>query len=351
MKPHPRHRPLLVATLALLGATGIGATPGDRAGHEAVADALGRVDAHLAAGRPADALALLEGLARDHGEDPLFGWQIADRRGAALLAAGRPAEALPLLEGAVARSPLVPEHHRNLADALRRMGRRGRALSEYQQTVELAPTEAVHRLELGYALLEFRMWRRAEVEFAAALSLCRCDEAERGLAEALFGQGRPDAAVAPLRRLHASRPTADRRRDLLAALQAAGADSGVMALLAVVPLDSLTGDEALALVQAEGALGGEPRHSLRFVAERTSRPPAAGGMAVFWGRISLNLLAAGRPAEALSAADAAVVLAPADAVYRQNRAAVLHRLGREAEARREAAEAQRLQAAKEADRP
>lgn len=307
--------------------------------------ALARADALLATGRPTDALAVLDGIAARFGSDPLYGWQIDDRRGAALLAANRPAEALPLLEAAVARSPLVPEHHRNLGDALRRLGRRGRALSEYQQTVELAPTDPVHRLEHAYVLLDFRLWRRAEHEFAVALELCACAEAERGLAEALLRQDRPAEAVAPLGRLHAAQPTVRTRSDLLAALQGAGADSAILGLLAEVPLDSLSAGEAVALVQSEGTLGGEPRHSLAFVAARKAgdRPLSAGGNDVFWGRVTLNLLAAGRLAEALEAADVAVALAPGVAAYRQNRAAVLQRLGREAEARQELETVRRLE--------
>ncbi|MCP4574211.1 MAG: tetratricopeptide repeat protein [bacterium] len=309
-----------------------------------VPPALERVDALLAQGRAADALVVVDGVARRHGTDPLYGWQISNRRGVVLLAAGRPGDALPLLEAAVSRSPLVPEHHRNLADALRRLGRRGRALSEYQQTVELAPADPVHRLEHAYVLLDFRMWRRAEHEFRAALDLCSCPEAERGLAESMLQQGRPAAAAVHLRRLHGARPTARNRGDLLAALQGAGADSAILELLTAVPAESLSTGEAVALVQAEGVSGGDPVRSLEFMAIRREGGVllSAGSSPVFWGRIALNLLAADRLDEALEAADAAVALAPDVPAYRQNRAAVLQRLGRQAEALRELDEVRRL---------
>jgi len=340
-------RMILIATAVVGALAGDAVADGRGGAAREVPAALARADALLGAGRPGDALTVLEEIARRYGDDPLYGWQIADRRGVALLVAGRTVEALPLLETAVARSPLVPEHHRNLADALRRLGRRGRALSEYQQAVELAPTDPVHRLEHAYVLLDFRMWRQAEQEFRMASHLCGCPEAERGLAEALLRQGRPAEAVEPLRRLHGAQPTAEHRRDLLAALQEAGADSGILELLAVVPRDSLAADEAVALVQSEGNLGGEPRHSLAFVAAREegNRPVAAAGNAVFWGRITLNLLAAGHLADALLAADAAVELAPGVPTYRQNRAAVLQRLGREADARRDLEEIHRMEPA------
>ena len=58
-----------------------------------------------------------------------------------MLRSGRPGEALDHLEDAVRKGPDRPEYHRNLGAALLELGRRGRALSEYRQAVEMAPRD------------------------------------------------------------------------------------------------------------------------------------------------------------------------------------------------------------------
>ena len=295
------------------------------------------VDSLLSAGRTDAALARLNALEAEHGNDPLFGWQIRDRRGLALLLAGRPKEALPLLEEAAARRPLEAAVHRNLADALRQLGRRGRALAEYTQAVELAPGDPGLRLEHAQYLAEFGMWREAEQEFRVAGHLGAGEAADQGLAVCLMKQRRPDEAAVPLRRLYLADATISRRLELAAALQSAGRDSELAALLAPVPAASLTVPELLGLVQAEGAPGVDPASSRAFAADLAAgEPPASvGDNAVFWGRIALNLIGSQDWEQALTAADRAVQLDPDNTAYRTNRVVILQGLGRDEEATRE----------------
>lgn len=302
-----------------------------------VVDDLVRIDGMLAAGQGSRALAEVDALLHAHGDDPLFGWQLRDRRGMALLLDDKPEAALPYLEETVRRSPLEPGAHRNLADALRRLGRRGRALSEYTQAVELAPLDPGLRLELAQYLVEFGQWRRAGNEFATAGTLGAGPLADQGLALALLKQGRADAAVAPLRRLYAAEPGAASRRSLAAALQAAGQDSQLVALLDAVPLAEMDRTEMLALVQSEGTLGGDPGHSLVFVAELDAgrAPPPVAAHALFWARVGLNLIAAEHWDAALVATGRAVDLEPENRVYRNNRLVVLQKLGQDDAAARE----------------
>ena len=309
-----------------------------------LADELEGIDRLLAAGRGAEALVRVDALTAQHGADPLFGWQLRERRGIALLQEGQLEAALPLLEETVQRRPFEPGGHRNLADALRRLGRRGRALAEYTQAVELAPLDADLRLELAHYLAEFGQWRRAGIEFRTALTLGAGSEADRGLAVALQRQGQPAAAVAPLRRLHLAAPSVATRRQLAAALQAARRDSELVALLAPVDGASLDTSEFLALVQAEGRRADDPVRSRDFVRDLAAgqAPAPVADHALFWARVGLNLIGADDWEGALAATTRAVELDPDNVAYRNNRLVVLQHLGHHAEASREWDEILRL---------
>ena len=163
------------------------------------------------------------------------------------------------------------------------------------------------------------------------------EAADQGLAVCLMKQRRPDEAVAPLRRLYLADATISRRRDLASALQSAGRDSELVALLAPVPAGSLTVPELLGLIQAEGAPGADPASSRAFVADLVSGdpPPSVADYALFWGRIALNLIGSQDWEQALTAADRAVQLDPDNTAYRTNRVVILQGLGRDEEATRE----------------
>ncbi len=334
---HLRARLPLVLVLACGLAAAGGSAPRDKS-IAALPGRLAAVDSLVRAGDPAEALRQVEILDAGWGQDPLYGWQIADRRGWALLALGKPAEALPLLEQTVGRRPFDAGAHRNLALALAQLGRRGRALAEYTQAVELDPTNGVHRLEHAQFLAEFGQWAAAAAEFRAAADRCGgCPAAERGLGAALLQLGRPEEAVLPLSRAQAAEPDSLGRRLLVAALHGSARDSALLALLAAEDRHSWDRRDHLALVEAEGRRGGEPVESLAYAAGLASGspPPAVADDALFWGRVALNLLKAGHWAAGLTSADRAVALEPDSVVYRNNRVVLLLRLGRDEEAARE----------------
>ncbi len=339
---------LLVQKSACLLALLIGLAPaafGDPAIPRELGAELAAVDRLLAGGQGEAALAEIERLAGQWGDDPLYGWQIADRRGLALLLAGQPEAALPLLEATVRRDPLSAGPHRNLGLALRRLGRRGRALAEYAQAVELDPGNPAHRVEHGQALAEFGQWDRAAVEFQAAARLCGgCPEAELAWGDALLRAGRPADAVGPLERAHAAQPDPGTRQRLVMALQQAGRDSALLVLLdRTDPRDAAAYDHR-ARVEAEGRLGGAAPRSLAYAEALGGGtvPASVAADAAFWARVALNLLAAGDNEQGLAAATRAVELAPDNAVYRNNRVVLLLRLGRDDEAEREWEQARRL---------
>lgn len=348
METGPRRQAGRSTALALALALALAAGPGAAPRQQHLQELPGRlaaVDSLVAAGDPGAALAEVERLAAAWGDDPLFGWQIADRRGLALLALGRLEEALPLLELTVGRRPYAAGAHRNLALALAGLGRRGRALAEYTQAVELDPGHPVHRLEHAQYLAEFGQWSAAAAEFAAAGRLCGgCPEAERGLGAALLQLGRSAEAVEPLSRAQTAQPDTSGRRLLVAALHGAGRDSALLALLDAENPATWDRRDHLALVEAEGRTGGDPLRSRAYAdaLPAGAAPPAVATDALFWARVALNLLKGGAWGAGLAAADRAVALEPDNAVYRNNRVVLLLKLGRTREAEAEWEHAVRL---------
>ena len=329
---------LLIVVCGGLGPADACAAGRTRAAAAEVPARLAAVDSLLAVGEAGLALADLAQLAVQWGDDPLYGWQIADRRGLALLVSGRVAEALPWLEQTVGRDPLRASAHRNLALALARLGRRGRALAEYAQAAELAPRDPAHRLEHAQYLAEFGQWEPAAAEFRVASTLCGgCPEAARGLGASLLELGRPHEAVAPLMQAQAAAPDSTGRRLLVAALHAARRDSALLALLDAEDPATWYRQDLVAQVEAEGRLArGVPR-SLAHVAalEAGAAPAPVAADPLFWGRVALNLLKAHEEEAGLVAVDRAIALDPASVVYRNNRVVLLTRLGRHDEAARE----------------
>lgn len=303
----------------------------------AAAVALARVDSLLAAG--ADSAAVVAALAaetrwRDH---PLYGWQAQGRAGAALVAAGRPAEAVPRLEAGLRRNSADAALHYQLGLALVALDRRGRALAEFEQAAAIDVRAAAPRLEAGRLRAAMGDWRGArDMLLSARVACAGCPEADRLLASVLLRAGQAAEAVGPLRRLWIAQPTAEIRRHLLAALVGAGDDSSVLDLVGSADPDQWTADEWRMAVQAEGRRSRS--HWSAAAVAGAAASPAPGlpvGDDVFWARVALNLLAAGRPVDALAAADQAVALAPRRALHHHNRAAVLVALGRTEDARLE----------------
>lgn len=324
--------PLLlgVAVVILCAGSAMGSAP-----PPAAREALARVDSLLAVGLPDQAAELALAGVRRWGKDPLYGWQLQGRAGAALVAAGRSREALTMLEPALQLNPRDAALHHQLGLALAALGRRGRALAEFDEAAALDPSAVAPRLEAGRIRGALGDWARARADLEAARRLCSgCPEADRLLGSMLLTAGRPGEAVAPLQRLWAARPSAEVRRHLLAALAGAGADSALLALVSATPCAQWTGDDWRMAVQSEGRLGGATwaGAALKAVADGdTTQVPVAED--VFWAQASLNLLAAGRADAALEAVDRALALVPDRSAYHHNRAAVLVALGRLDEAR------------------
>lgn len=302
------------------------------------ARALAEVDSLLAAGRSAAAVEAALEAARRWAGDPLYGWQVEGRAGAALLAAGRPVEALPRLEAAIGLQPLDGALRHHLGLALAALGRRGRALAEFEESARLDPAAVAPRLEAGRVRGQLGDIAGAAREWAAALRLCGgCPEPDRLLAGLLLGADRPAEAVAPLRRLHAAAGgDPEIRRNLVAALALAGQDSALLDLVGEIAQDGWTADEWRQAVQAEGRLGSA--RVARAALERLGAPAAGDALPreddVFWARAAANLLADAQPEASLAAIDRALFLRPGHRVYHHNRAAALAALGRHEEARR-----------------
>ena len=305
---------------------------------------LATVDSMLEAGSATDAVARARTLWESAGTDPLYGWQIAGRLGLALLRSGQPEASLQFFEYTLGVRPRQADMHRNLASALRILGRKGRALAEYQTAADMAPTDPDLHLEYGQMLLEYRMWGRAEQELQLAARLCGgCLDTERALANLYLGWGDYSRAASHLGRLWQSAHAVSTGRTYVAALARAGERRHALALLDSLPAGAVSEAEWKLAVQAEkddADLG--TVWSQRAVA-RLETPAQTGVQgfgtppedALFWAAAGGNLQRDGLLEPALAALDHALFLAPTHSLYRRNRVAVLLALGRRETAERE----------------
>lgn len=299
---------------------------------------LARMDSLLAASAPAAAVDLGLDLVRAWGQDPLYGWQVNGRLGLALLRDARAEQALPFLETAVQGNPQDAALHRTIGAALRGLGRRGRALTEYQSAVELDPTDFVVRLEYANFLLEFGDQAGAERHIRLAADLCPgCTEVARALANLHLHRQDFASAVPPLQAVWAAEPGPPVRRLLAIALERSGRPDEAERLLQPWAPGDLDPDEQRLLVRIEaGRPGSGAPHSLDFARMLAAVPDSLAATLrddpAFWETISANLLACGLYGPGLQAADRSLALDPASAVAHNNRAALLLKLGRREEA-------------------
>lgn len=305
---------------------------------------LARADSLLAGGGFDQAAPRLEQLLEKFGDDPVYGWQLQERLGVVRLRMGDAAGALEVLEASARSERSRPSIHRNLAAALMALGRRGRALSEYRQALELAPRDCDIRLEFGQVLLEFRNTAEAAVHLERANELCgRRPDVLLAIARLRLAQRRYDEAAELLGELYSQRPDPGLLQNWQAALLGAGRDRDLCALLRSLPESGLDGQQLQILLEAEGRLG-NPQFAREQVdrLDDKSRPALPSRLhlppheeARFWGTAALNLLAAGDAKAALRASGRAIELEPENVIYRNNRVVALTRLGRDAEARSE----------------
>ncbi len=308
------------------------------------------VDSLIASGHPEAAADQARDLLRRFVDDPLYRWQIRGRLGLALIRSGKAAAAVGPLEDAIRERPRDASLHRSLAYALKVLGRRGRALAEYEAVVQLVPTDPQAHLEYGQTLLDFRDYRGADRELKLAAGMCgNCVEAERALANLDLARGEQAQAIPHLRRVWAAERSAHVRLLLATALAGAGQGRQALALLDSVPRGQLQAGEWRILVQVEKdnqELGS--RWSALAVAlspgvdQSPALPPAILGEASFWAVVAANLQRDHHPGSALTALDKALALEPDNVLYHHNRVSVLLDLGREKEARKEWQEVLRL---------
>lgn len=305
---------------------------------------LARADSLLAVGQARRVADRLGSILEKAGEDPLYAWQLRERLGVAKLQLGDPTGALAELEASARAHADRSSVHRNLATTLMALGRRGRALSEFRQAVELAPRDCDIRLEFGQVLLEFRNTAEAAVHLQRAAELCGDRrEVRLALANLKLQTGAFEEAAGLLAGLDAESPDPTLLQNLQAALLGAGRDRELIDLMRSLPTDRLDERQLQVWIETEGRLQAADlaRQQVLLLEESPeSALPARLGLdaareARFWATATLNLLGADEPAAALRAADRAIELEPGNVVYRNNRVVALSRLGREDEARRE----------------
>lgn len=321
----------LTGPFSLLGVSAVVAAipPADLVSME-----LARIDSLLNEARPEPAAARATRLLRQYPEDPLYTWQIEQRLGLALFKLGRAEAAVPHLEQAIRLAPQVSASHLNLAAVLMALDRRGRALAEYQEAVDLDPTGWRGRLDYGQALHTFGLHADAQREMQEADQLCNgCLEVARALAGLHLDTKDYARAVALLMRLYESSPTEEVRHNLALASLHAGAPERTSELLAPSWPHDLSAADRILLLEADRALGDTER--ARVVGSDLQDGQAMEGDALLWGLVAYLCLQGHHDVEGLAAIDRAIDLDPDNAAYRNNRVVLLTRLEQHDEAQRE----------------
>ncbi len=298
-------------------------------------DAIARIDSLLAVGRADQAVDETGRLLGAADLPPRLQAQLTQRRCVALQTAGRWQDAVPVCEEAVLLAGRDAANHQNLATCLQRLGQLGRAAGELEEALELDPTRTDWRLQYARILLDLGARRESLRQIDLAASACPdCPAVDRARADHALRTGQPDLAIPPLRRLLRAEPSSQLRERLVQACWDAGRPADVDSTLAGTPLESLSHQELMLLLQAdrERAVTDRARRLAPGGVDAGRVPAAARTDPRFWGLVSELCLLGGDPAAALAAIDTALALAPRDARWHHNRAAVLVKLGRETEA-------------------
>ncbi len=333
---------LLLSFLFLVLFLVSGASQGQKPDSATVAlGAMATVDSLLSENRYSEAVVAARSCQENYKDDPHWNYQFDHRLAIALLRDNQPEEALPLLEARVISHPAEAQGHRNLGACLLALGRRGRALSEYQQVVELQPRNASARLEYGQVLLGFRIYKDAEKELLTAANLCgNCPEVQPALARYWQAVNQPAKAAVHWRSVWGGTGNPVAKNNLLIALLNSGQDQAVLDLLLESPAQELQRQELQQLVAAEGRLK-VSEQSLMFANLLQDQktileiPESIAADSIFWGQVSLNLLVTEYYDEALIAVNRAISLASENVVFLNNRVVLLQKLGRNDEADRE----------------
>lgn len=296
------------------------------------------VDSLLLQNQVADAVKAARTFQEEFKDDFRWSIEFENRLAVALLRDGNPAEALPLLEAQVIAHPGEALYHRNLGACLLALGRRGRALSEYQQVVDLEPRNATARLEYGQILLDFRILKDAEKEILTAARLCGdCPEVQPVLAR-YYEAVRQPAKAAPCWLAvwqESENPVA--KQNYLIALLASDQNQEVLKFLSPELVKNLSMTELSQIITAEQRLqiSGESLRLVQFLTDGENPVKLSGdpfAVSTFWAVASNNLLVTGHYTEALVAVEQAIILSPSSVVYLNNRVVLLQKLERFEEA-------------------
>lgn len=131
------------------------------------ASPLQSTQSHIAAGRHAQALAVLDAmLAKD--ERQTQAWV---QRALVMILLGQDNEALAAADRALALSPRDPNAHSYRGSALMQLNRPQEALAAYEQLAKLAPRAAVAHYNCANALRRLARWQEAADSIARALEL------------------------------------------------------------------------------------------------------------------------------------------------------------------------------------
>jgi Flp pilus assembly protein TadD len=165
--------------------------------------AITRAAQAMAAGRPAEAMAVLRQAIAADARNHLLHLEL----GKSLLACGRPQEALPMLDQAVALQPASAPARLQQGLALEQLGWHAQAADAYRQAIALMPRLAEAHARLGIVLRVQDLRKEAAQAFRRAAELGPATSLGRlSAAYALMAEGADEQAQQALRRVIAVEP-------------------------------------------------------------------------------------------------------------------------------------------------
>lgn len=204
--------PVKSAGLVLLGLVLLGAQPEDRLDRSRkLEETLGTLRSAFERGRVDSVLTVFE--------TELAGRELTARlhglHGLSLAAVGRHREAVQAYEKGIVQAYGRAELHQNLAVSLLELGVTGRAMAEFEEAVELAPTSVDAHLGYGRSLSRFQRWEEAREVLDRAHDLDPTDaRVQRARAELADQRGDTEQAREIWSWLEQRRPSADSARRL-----------------------------------------------------------------------------------------------------------------------------------------
>jgi tetratricopeptide (TPR) repeat protein len=228
-------------------------------------------------------------------------------------------------------APFDAVNHLNLASVLMTLGRKGRALGEFEEAVRLDPGNWRIHLDYGQSLMALRMHAKALPHLQQASQLCGgCLETARALARCHVRAERFADALPYLEQIQAAEPSAEVRHHLAAAYVRTGRFDRCLDLLLPFWPDSLSLAEAKLVLEADKQRGSADR--ARALASSLADVEPTVDDPVYWALVAFICMEANLAREGLAAVDRAIALDPDNAGYRNNRVVLLTNLERHDEA-------------------